>query len=58
MSERYIQYIGESDVAKVEEHPFNEEQVTCMILTEGHLKGRNISPPLIECADSVEGDSE
>jgi len=62
MSERYIQYVGQHDVAKVEEHPFEDGSVTCMVLTQGHLKGRNMTPKnarelgeaLIECAEKVD----
>lgn len=39
-----MEYIGENDVAKVEEHPFQEGRVSCMILTEGGLKGRKMTP--------------
>lgn len=59
---RFIEYIGESDLAKVEEHPFHEGTLSVMLLTEGHLKGRKMWPEdareladaLYEAADRAE----
>ena len=41
---RYVEYLGEQDWAKVEEHPFNEGEISCMLLVEGELKGRALTP--------------
>ena len=41
---RYVEYLGENDWGKVEEHPFNEGEITCMLLTEGELKGTRLTP--------------
>lgn len=59
---RYINYVGQHDVAKVEEQPFEEGLVTCMVLNKGHLKGRDFTPDqarelatsLMECANQAE----
>lgn len=54
-TERYIEYLGSSDWAKVEENPFNEGELTCMLLTGGRLHGRKLSPDQArELADHLE----
>ena len=59
---RYVEYVGEFDIAKVEENPFNDGLITCMLLQKGHLQGRDLEPAearelgesLIECADQMD----
>lgn len=61
-TDRFMEYLGAPDWAKVEEHPFDTGMVSCMLLTEGHLKGRKLTPDeareladhLIDAADQAE----
>lgn len=52
--ERYQKYIGENQIAKVEEHPFRDGMLACMLLHGSELRGRRLTPDQArELADSL-----